>query len=188
MDSTPRVWFHAFKEDSMKPFERLTHRVSFRAGIIVIGAMMCLALTSASARRLGVGLLAATAVGVAVVTPAVAANNDTAIRPFRVDVPDADLADMKRRLATTRWPDQGTVADQSQGAQLAKLQALVRYWATDYDWRKAEARLNAFPQFKTTIDGSTFTSSTSVLVTSDFQPVRKPHFDIRLNRILPAIG
>jgi hypothetical protein len=78
---------------------------------------------------------------------------DDAIRPFRVRVPDADLADLRRRLATTRWPDKETVADQSQGAQLAKLQELVRYWGTDYDWRKAEAKLNAYPQFKTRIDG-----------------------------------
>src|SRR5262245_55913734 len=76
-----------------------------------------------------------------------------AILPFRVHVPDADLADLKRRLAATRWPDKEPVADQSQGAQLAKLQELVRHWATDYDWRKGEAKLNAFPQFKTTIDG-----------------------------------
>ena len=68
-------------------------------------------------------------------------------------MPDADLADLRRRLAATRWPDKETVADQSQGAQLAKLQELVRYWATDYDWRKGEAKLNAFPQFMTTIDG-----------------------------------
>src|SRR5215217_682794 len=79
-------------------------------------------------------------------------NNDE-IRPFRAHVPDADVADMRRRLAATRWPDKETVADASQGAQLAQLQELVRYWATDYDWRKGEAKLNAFPQFKTKIDG-----------------------------------
>jgi pimeloyl-ACP methyl ester carboxylesterase len=83
--------------------------------------------------------------------PAVAA--DEVIRPFRVHVPDADLADLKRRLVATRWPDKETVPDHSQGAQLAKLQALVQHWATDYDWRKGEAKLNAFPQFKTIIDG-----------------------------------
>ena len=76
-----------------------------------------------------------------------------AIRPFRVRVADADLADLRRRLAATRWPDKETVADQSQGAQLARLQELVRYWGTDYDWRKAEAKLDAYPQFKTRIDG-----------------------------------
>jgi pimeloyl-ACP methyl ester carboxylesterase len=79
--------------------------------------------------------------------------SDDAIRPFRVLVSDADIADLRRRLASTRWPDKETVADASQGAQLAQLQELVRYWGTDYDWRKGEAKLNAFPQFKTKIDG-----------------------------------
>ncbi|MCC8937713.1 epoxide hydrolase [Bradyrhizobium sp. Arg68] len=75
------------------------------------------------------------------------------IRPFKVQVPEDQLADLRRRLAATRWPDKETVADQTQGAQLAKLQQLVRHWATDYDWRNGEAKLNAFPQFKTMIDG-----------------------------------
>jgi pimeloyl-ACP methyl ester carboxylesterase len=78
---------------------------------------------------------------------------DAAVRPFRAHVPDADVADLRRRLAATRWPDRETVADRSQGAQLANLQALVRYWATAYDWRRAEARLNTHPQFMTEIDG-----------------------------------
>ena len=76
-----------------------------------------------------------------------------AIRPFKVKVPEKDLIDLRRRIAATRWPDKETVVDQSQGVQLAKLQELVRYWGTDYDWRKAEARLNALPQFTTNIDG-----------------------------------
>jgi pimeloyl-ACP methyl ester carboxylesterase len=79
--------------------------------------------------------------------------DDEAVRPFRVNVSDEAVADLRRRLAATRWPDKETVADQSQGAQLANLKELVRYWATGYDWRKAEAKLNAFPQFVTTIDG-----------------------------------
>jgi pimeloyl-ACP methyl ester carboxylesterase len=77
----------------------------------------------------------------------------TAIRPFRADVPEEAVADLRRRLAGTRWPDPETVPDQSQGAQLDNLQALVRYWGTDYDWRRAEAKLNALPQFITEIDG-----------------------------------
>jgi pimeloyl-ACP methyl ester carboxylesterase len=81
------------------------------------------------------------------------AARDTAIRPFVVDVPDADLDDLRRRIAVTRWPDRETVDDQSQGIQLAKLMPLVAYWGTDYDWRKVEARLNSLPQFMTTIDG-----------------------------------
>jgi pimeloyl-ACP methyl ester carboxylesterase len=75
------------------------------------------------------------------------------IRPFRAHVPDAEIAELRRRLAATRWPDKETVTDPSQGAQLADLQDLVRYWATDYDWRKGEARLNEYPQFVTEIDG-----------------------------------
>src|SRR5688572_16382247 len=76
-----------------------------------------------------------------------------AIRPFRVNVSDEAVADLRRRLTATRWPDKETVADRSQGVQLAKLQELVRYWASSYDWRKAEAKLNALPQFTTHIDG-----------------------------------
>jgi pimeloyl-ACP methyl ester carboxylesterase len=82
-----------------------------------------------------------------------AASDDTSVRPFRANVPDEAITDLRRRLQTTRWPDKETVADSSQGAQLANLQELVRYWATDYDWRKGEAKLNAFPQFMTQIDG-----------------------------------
>lgn len=78
---------------------------------------------------------------------------DGDIRPFRVDVPAAELAGLRRRLAATRWPDPETVEDRSQGVQLAKLQALLDYWETAYDWRKAEAKLNALPQFLTDIDG-----------------------------------
>src|SRR5688500_10371884 len=75
------------------------------------------------------------------------------IRPFTVHVPQAELDDLRRRIAATRWSDRETVTDRSQGVQLEKLQALVRYWGTDYDWRKAEAKLNALPQFMTTIEG-----------------------------------
>jgi pimeloyl-ACP methyl ester carboxylesterase len=76
-----------------------------------------------------------------------------AVRPFHIDIPDEALADLRRRIAATRWPDKETIADQSQGVQLATMQALARAWATDYDWRKVEARLNALPQFMTEIDG-----------------------------------
>jgi pimeloyl-ACP methyl ester carboxylesterase len=75
------------------------------------------------------------------------------ISPFHVDVSQADLDDLRRRVAGTRWPERETVADASQGVQLATAQALARYWATDYDWRPVEARLNALPQFLTEIDG-----------------------------------
>jgi pimeloyl-ACP methyl ester carboxylesterase len=76
-----------------------------------------------------------------------------AIRPFRFEASDADLIELRRRIAATRWPEKETVGDDTQGVQLATIQALARYWATDYDWRKVEARLNALPQFITEIDG-----------------------------------
>jgi pimeloyl-ACP methyl ester carboxylesterase len=75
------------------------------------------------------------------------------IRPYQVSIPDEALDDLRRRIAATRWPSRELVADRSQGVQLATLQALARYWASDYDWRKAEAKLNAHPQFTTEIDG-----------------------------------
>jgi pimeloyl-ACP methyl ester carboxylesterase len=78
---------------------------------------------------------------------------DGAIRPFSVDIPEADLDDLRRRIAATRLPEKETVEDQSQGVQLATIQALVRYWGTDYDFRRFETRLNALPQFMTEIDG-----------------------------------
>jgi len=78
---------------------------------------------------------------------------DVAIRPFQFKAPEDALLDLRRRIAATRWPDKETVADQSQGVQLATMQELARYWGTDYDWRKIEARLNALPQFTTEIDG-----------------------------------
>jgi pimeloyl-ACP methyl ester carboxylesterase len=81
------------------------------------------------------------------------AGEDDAVRRFRIKVPEEALVDLRRRLAATRWPDQETVADRSQGVQLATMKELVRYWQTDYDWRKAEAKLNALPQFVTNIDG-----------------------------------
>jgi pimeloyl-ACP methyl ester carboxylesterase len=77
----------------------------------------------------------------------------TAIRPFVVHVPDADIDNLRRRIAATQWPDRETVTDSSQGVPLATMQELARYWGTDYDWRKIEAKLNALPQFITEIDG-----------------------------------
>jgi pimeloyl-ACP methyl ester carboxylesterase len=136
----------------MKRFERLSHRATLRHGMIVVGAMMVLGLSSTSARRVGLALLAASVVGVPAAA-AVAENTGDAIRPFRVNVPEADLADLRRRVLATRWPEKETVGDQSQGVPLAMTRELARYWVTDHDWRKAEARLNALPQFVTTIDG-----------------------------------
>jgi epoxide hydrolase-like protein len=75
------------------------------------------------------------------------------IRPFHVDIPDEALEDLRRRIAAMRWPENETVADQSQGVPLAMVQKLAGYWMTDYDWRTCEAKLNALPQFVTEIDG-----------------------------------
>src|SRR5215218_10899561 len=89
----------------------------------------------------------------------------TAIRPFHIEVAEEQLAELRRRIEATRWPSKELVADRSQGVQLATMQELARYWATDYDWRKGEARLNALPQFITEIDG----------VEIHFIHVRSPH-------------
>jgi pimeloyl-ACP methyl ester carboxylesterase len=92
---------------------------------------------------------------------------EAGIRPFHVEVPEEALADLRRRIAGTRWPSRELVADRSQGVQLATMQALARYWANDYDWRRCEAKLNALPQFTTEIDG----------VDIHFIHVRSPHPD-----------
>jgi pimeloyl-ACP methyl ester carboxylesterase len=94
-------------------------------------------------------------------------SNMSEVRSFRVDVPDEALDDLRRRIAAARWPSRELVADRSQGVQLPTMQELARYWATDYDWRKCEARLNALPQFTTQIDG----------VDIHFIHVRSPHAD-----------
>ena len=137
----------------MKPFEQLACRVTVRSGIIVIAAMIVFAFSSTSARRLGVAAMAATAIGIASTPAAAADTSDTAVRPFKVKVAEADLAELRRRIIATKWPEPEPVPDASQGVQLATMQKVAHYWATDYDWRKCEARLNALPQFTTKIDG-----------------------------------
>jgi pimeloyl-ACP methyl ester carboxylesterase len=130
----------------MKFFTRLTHAVTVRRGIIVCAGMAVLALSSTSAPSSpGPGVVGLQAAG------RQAAEHVEAIRPFKVSVPREQLVDLKRRLAMTRLPDKET--DQSQGVPLATMKELVRYWQLEYDWRKAEAKLNALPQFVTTIDG-----------------------------------
>jgi pimeloyl-ACP methyl ester carboxylesterase len=106
-------------------------------------------------RLLGVATMGLAVAGAASLLPSqvAAAPAGDAIRAFRIDVPDQVLIDLRQRLTATRWPDRETVADDSQGVPLATMQDLARYWATDYDWRKVEARLNALPQFMTEIDG-----------------------------------
>jgi hypothetical protein len=80
-------------------------------------------------------------------------SNNLDIRPFRVNVPEAELIELRRRVSATRWPERELVADISQGVQLATMQKLAHYWTTEQDWRKVEAKLNALPQFMTVIDG-----------------------------------
>ena len=80
-------------------------------------------------------------------------SSETEIRPFRVDMPEDAITDLRRRITATRRPSRELVADRSQGVQLATIQELARYWTTDYDWRRCEAKLNALPQFTTEIDG-----------------------------------
>ncbi|HTE17774.1 MAG TPA: epoxide hydrolase N-terminal domain-containing protein, partial [Armatimonadota bacterium] len=115
---------------------------------VAVSALCLVVLAAGGARTAGApGPATGPASAVQPVAPA------NAIRPFRVNVPQAELDDLRRRIAATRWPDRETVDDRSQGVQLAKLQEIVRYWGTDYDWRKCEAKLNALPQFITNIDG-----------------------------------
>ncbi|MFE1196073.1 epoxide hydrolase family protein [Streptomyces olivaceoviridis] len=95
------------------------------------------------------------------------AQRSAAVRPFRVRVPQKELNELRRRVKETRWPDRETVRDRSQGAQLAKLRPLVEYWGTGYNWRKAEAKINALPQFITEIDG----------LDIQFAHIRSPHSD-----------
>jgi pimeloyl-ACP methyl ester carboxylesterase len=105
-------------------------------------------------RRTVLAASAAAAASRFISTPARAASTSSdAIRPFKVDVPQAELAELRRRISATRWPERETVTDESQGVPLAMIQELARYWATDYDWRKCETKLNALPQFITEIDG-----------------------------------
>ncbi|HWY73645.1 MAG TPA: epoxide hydrolase N-terminal domain-containing protein, partial [Burkholderiaceae bacterium] len=81
------------------------------------------------------------------------ASGESAVRPFRIEVPQGEIDELRRRINAARWPTRELVTDRSQGVQLAAIQNLARYWATEYDWRRCEARLNALPQFKTEIDG-----------------------------------
>ena len=114
----------------MKRFEQLTRAI--RIGVIAMATVTSPTLSP---------------------TPAAAENHDTAIRPFRVTIPDKEIVELRGRIAATRWPTKELVGDRSQGVQLATLKELARYWSTEYDWRKAEARLNTLPQFTTKIDG-----------------------------------
>jgi len=104
-------------------------------------------------RREVIAASAAVAASGLIPTQAYAATTSDTIRPLKVNVPEAQLTELRRRINATRWPERETVADESQGVQLTTMQELAHYWATDYKWRKAEAKLNALPQFITEIDG-----------------------------------
>jgi pimeloyl-ACP methyl ester carboxylesterase len=137
-----------FEESTMTSLQRLTGRVTSRIGLIVVFAIVLLAVWSTAGRD-------AIDTGVTVIGTAAAAelSGDTSIRPFKFKASDEVLMDLRRRIAATQWPDRETVTDTSQGVQLATMQKLARYWGKEYDWRKAEAKLNAYPQFITNLDG-----------------------------------
>jgi len=122
-----------FKSPSM-----LALRPSINAGAVLICLVFATTVTSA---------LAVDGTGTDL------AQQPEAIRPFQIHVSENAVIDLRRRIASTSWPDKETVTDGSQGVQIATIQALARYWATDYDWRKCEAKLNALPQFMTEVDG-----------------------------------
>jgi len=132
----------------------LTESLQFirRSFLPVVRGAGCLALGVLAVPALAAGP-AAGHVREAIPANSSSAHNEGTIRPFRISIPESQLIDLRERVRATRWPDMETVPDQSQGVQLAKIQALVHYWGTDYDWRKVEARLNALPQFVTQIDG-----------------------------------
>src|SRR5262245_58347353 len=109
--------------------------------------------TSPTRRSVLATTAAAGALGVLSQPTAEAAEGDSAIRPFRINVPDEKLVDLRRRIVAAQWPEKETVEDTSQGVQLGTMQSLARYWATEHDWRKIETKLNALPQFITEIDG-----------------------------------
>jgi pimeloyl-ACP methyl ester carboxylesterase len=110
-------------------------------------------LLAATAAVAAFGLVRSVSAGTSEETQPAAASPDNVIRPFHIDFPETHLTDLRRRIAATRWPEQETVTDATQGVRLATMRALARYWQTDYDWRKVETRLNALPQFMTEIDG-----------------------------------
>src|ERR1700741_2252505 len=152
---------------TVRPMARATTRpLPGIIGAKPIGVLMSDHLPPSPSRRRFVGVAAATVAAgslsqlafaqtdQAITTVAQPAGGDkTAIRPLRVHVPDAQLIDLRRRIKATRWPERETVADNTQGVQLAMMQELARHWSTGYDWRKCEAKLNALPNFVTEIDG-----------------------------------
>lgn len=128
----------------MHPIDNLEPKRVSRRGFLGV---------SAAAAGYGLGLDALSSDAFAAPATAGPTPGTDAIVPFRVAFPQAELTDLRRRIVATRWPSRETVSDDSQGVRLLTMQQLARYWATQHDWRKVEARLNALPQFKTNIDG-----------------------------------
>ncbi len=122
-------------------------------------------------RVLNTAAMGVVAAGIASLLPIdrTAGSPSHAIRPFHVNIPDEDLIDLRQRLAATRWPDSEIVTDQSQGVKLATMQQLVRYWQTDYDWRKVETRLKHY-------SSSSQRSTVSTFISSTFHPNTTMHF------------
>ena len=138
IDPIARIWFHSLDGDQHEANRTtaLSHHTHSRNRRRRAGALV---LASTSARRADTAVHAANVGPVATPTAAAAADaSGSDIRPFRVSVPEAALVDLRRRIAATQWPERETVADASQGVQLATIQELARYWATEYDWRKGE--------------------------------------------------
>ena len=142
-------------QDQTTPYMRMLLSPARRVLFVVITlvAFGLLLLACSSFAQTSPAIEGGVSSAVAVSTIQSSQSEDDTIRPFRVDISEAALADLHRRLAATWWPEKETVGDRSQGVQLATMKELVRYWQADYDWRKCEARLNALPQFVTTIDG-----------------------------------
>jgi pimeloyl-ACP methyl ester carboxylesterase len=131
----------------MRPFKQSPYRIAFLGGLTVVSAIVVLALSTTGSIASAVGH------SVVSVSAGAASSGDTSLRPFKVTTSEKALTDLRRRLTAMNWPERETVADTSQGVQLATMQKLARYWATEYDWRKAETKLNSYPQFITNIDG-----------------------------------
>jgi pimeloyl-ACP methyl ester carboxylesterase len=137
------------EEIDMPQVHRAARRRPVRRDAIVAAAIITCALGATLGRTTALSAGAASGR----VPPSAVPRDAAAIRPFRIAVPDAELSDLRRRIDATRWPERETVSDQTQGVQLGTMRKLARYWATEYDWRKAQARLNGYHQFITTIDG-----------------------------------
>jgi hypothetical protein len=148
IDPAARVWFHSLRgepDDITRTIHRPHH---IRRGLIAVFAILVLAVSSTAGTDGIDGSV--TVIGPAAVREL---SGDTSIRPFKFKASDEALMDLRRRVAATQWPERETVTDTTQGVQLATMQKLARYWGKEYDWRKAEAKLNACPQFITNIDG-----------------------------------